>query len=57
MARISGADAGDVYRHMPAPILQRFSEFYESIWEEGSVDPRIKELIRYRSAQINECEH
>jgi hypothetical protein len=42
---------------MPAPILQRFTEFYGSIWESGSVDPRIKELIRYRSAQINECEH
>jgi hypothetical protein len=57
MARISGKNVGEVYGHLPAPILERYREFYRSIWEAGSVDPRIKELIRFRSAQINECEH
>jgi hypothetical protein len=57
VARISGNNVGEVYSHLPAPILQRYREFFRSIWEAGSVDPRILELIRYRSAQINECEH
>lgn len=57
MAHISGSNVGEVYAHMPEPILQTFVAFYASLWEAGTVEPEIKELIRFRSAQINVCDH
>jgi hypothetical protein len=56
MARISGRNVSEIYGHMNPVIRQRFTEFFKTFWESG-VELDIKEMARYRSAQINECVH
>lgn len=38
-------------------ILERFNEFYETLWRSTRVSASIKELIRLRCATMNECHY
>lgn len=57
MARISGGSAREIYAHMPEPLVEGFFTFYRALWDEGNIEAPLKELMRYRSAQLNACEH
>lgn len=38
-------------------ILEKFIALRNSYWEDGILEPRLKELVRLLSANINNCEH
>jgi alkylhydroperoxidase family enzyme len=44
-----------VMAHSPA-ALQAMDESYKAVFRAGVLDPRIQELVRLRSAQLNTCE-
>jgi alkylhydroperoxidase family enzyme len=37
-------------------LLQQFLQFYGEIWK-GSIDPKLKEMIRYRVAVAGQCDY
>lgn len=62
MARVSDAPQAmgtPMYRVMsyhPA-ILEKFIALRNSYWEDGILEPKLKELVRLLAANINNCEH
>ncbi|MBP1933595.1 hypothetical protein J2Z37_003608 [Ammoniphilus resinae] len=41
------------YAHNPE-LLQSFLQFYGGVWK-GSIDPKLKEMVRYRVALDGQC--
>jgi len=45
-----------VLAHKPA-LLRAFTQLYGAIWEDGALDPRLKELAYLRTSIANGCEY
>jgi alkylhydroperoxidase family enzyme len=45
-----------VLAHKPA-LLRAFTQLYGAIWEDGALDPRLKELAYLRASIANGCEY
>jgi alkylhydroperoxidase family enzyme len=43
------------FAHQPQ-LLQDFSQFYQSIWK-GTIDPKLREMSRYRAAIVGQCDY
>lgn len=59
VADAPGATGTPMYRVMsynPA-LLEKFIALRNSYWEDGILEPKLKELVRLLSANINNCEH
>ena len=58
--RIESALAGqapqlaNVLAHVPE-LAGRFFELYAEFWQNGVIDPAIKEMTRIRNARITDC--
>ncbi len=47
-------DFATVLAHVPM-LGGRFAELYAEFWQNGAVDPAIKEMTRIRNARITDC--
>ena len=47
-------DFGSVMSHIPNTI-DRFFDLYAEFWQNGVVDPHLKEMTRLRNARITDC--
>jgi len=56
MPRISPDTIRKARETMPR-VLAASNEFGSALWEEGSLDTGLKELLRIYSAQLAGCEH
>ena len=54
MLRASGDEMYGVYGHAPE-LFRRFLEFYRPAKYEGTLPFGLKELVRLRVAELNEC--
>jgi hypothetical protein len=54
MLRASGDEMYGVYGHSPE-LFRRFLEFYRPAKYEGLLPFALKELVRLRIAELNEC--
>lgn len=62
MARVAdapGATGTPMYRVMSyhPEILEKFIQLRNSYWEDGILEPKLKELVRLLAANINNCDH
>ena len=57
MARLTGKSTQEIRSLMPAPILQAWNAFYQTLWQEGRIDHSLREMVRIKSADINDCRH
>ena len=57
MARLTGNGTQEIRSLMPAPILQAWNAFYQTLWQEGRIDHSLREMVRIKSADINDCRH
>ncbi|MBI2867899.1 MAG: hypothetical protein HYX97_06160 [Chloroflexi bacterium] len=57
MARLTGGSAREIYQKLPAGMYEPFRRFYRALWENGAVEAPLKEMVRLRSAQLNDCTH
>lgn len=56
-ARLGPDEQNDILRifgHHP-DLFKRWNDFYRTIMQDGAVSMRVKELMRLRIAQLNEC--
>ena len=47
-------DFGSVLAHLPE-TASLFADLYAEFWQNGVLDPRIKEMTRIRNARITDC--
>jgi alkylhydroperoxidase family enzyme len=45
-----------VLAHKPA-LLRVYTQLYGAIWDDGALDPRLKELAYLRTSIVNGCEY
>jgi alkylhydroperoxidase family enzyme len=45
-----------VLAHKPA-LLRAFTQLYGAIWDDGALDPRLKELAYLRTSIVNACDY
>lgn len=45
-----------VLAHKPA-LLRAFTQLYGAIWDDGALDPRLKELAYLRISIVNGCDY
>ncbi|KEO83860.1 hypothetical protein [Tumebacillus flagellatus] len=36
-------------------LAKAFSAYYSALWNKGTVNPVLKEMLRYRAATVGEC--
>jgi alkylhydroperoxidase family enzyme len=42
--------------HKP-PLLRAFTQLYGAVWDDGALDPRLKELAYLRTSIANGCDY
>lgn len=50
----TSGDLVRVFGHAPE-VFARWGDWYRAIIADGAVDSRLKEIVRLRVAQLNEC--
>ncbi len=50
----ASGDLVRVFGHAP-DVFARWTDWYRAIIADGAVDSRLKEIVRLRVAQLNEC--
>ena len=45
---------GSVTAHA-APVMEKFFRLYSTFWQDGLVNPALKEMTRLRNARITDC--
>jgi alkylhydroperoxidase family enzyme len=52
---LTSGDLVRVFGHAP-DAFARWNDWYRAIIADGAVDSRLKEIVRLRVAQLNDCE-
>ncbi len=47
-------DFATVTAHV-APVMEKFFRLYGTFWQQGLVNPALKEMTRLRNARITDC--
>jgi len=57
VTRIRGKDLFEIRSKMPASIFAASMEFYKTLWRDGKLDIRLRELLRLKSSRLAGCVH
>ena len=52
--RVDAADLGEAFALQPE-LFQAFWDLYGTLWMDGVVDHRTKEIARLRNARVTDC--
>jgi len=57
MTRIAGKDLAEIRGKLPPEIYAASMTFYKAIWRYGTLDTRLRELLRLKSSSLAGCAH
>lgn len=57
MTRISGDNLAEIRGKMPQEIYSASMDMYKALWRHGTLDIRLRELVRLKSSNLVGCAH
>lgn len=55
MARLSGEDLEAIRRKMPKSMFNAYKAMTRAMWEDGTLDVPLREMLRLKSAELAKC--
>jgi hypothetical protein len=55
MARLSGNGPEEIRRKMPESMFNAYKALTRAMWEDGTLDVPLRELLRLKSAELAKC--
>lgn len=57
MTRLSGKSSMEIRAKMPKRMFDAYRELSRSIWDDGTLEVTLREMLRLKSAELAKCVH